>query len=76
MSNFTQNTLPYVRLLLNIQTPDVEDCWNEGYRSFAKNKNEDDSPYMADSIEREAWKNGWWDAFSSISTTPQKSQCL
>ncbi len=54
--------LPHVRLLFNIQAPDIEDCWCQGYQSFLQNNTKSDNPYADSSKESQAWHDGWWNA--------------
>jgi len=50
------------RLLLNIQMPDLEECWQEGYESQIRDVDETSNPYAEHSTEYYHWSEGWWAA--------------
>ena len=56
----TNDILPYLRLKLNVEHPDLEDCWREGYDSALKGISSDSNPFKPHSREYEYWEEGWW----------------
>ena len=52
-----------LRLTLQLENPDYEDCYVDGYACGLANLPEDLNPYAQDSMESEYWTEGWWSAF-------------
>lgn len=55
--------LPYLKLKLELEHPNLEDCWHEGYYSVQLDLELEDNPYEEDSKEAEFWSQGWWAGF-------------
>ncbi len=51
---------PYVKLQLNINFPDLEDCYLEGYEAAQQELGEELNPYSECSAAFEQWQEGWW----------------
>ena len=58
-----ENILADLRLKMQIENPDYEDCYVDGYACGLAQFSEEDSPYSSDSIEGQYWSEGWWNAF-------------
>lgn len=54
--------ISHARLMLNIQMPTLEDCWQEGFDSFHNEIDDANNPYKADTPEYHHWQEGWWAA--------------
>ena len=61
MNNTT--ILPYVKLSLHIENPDLDDVWRDGYKSAEASELEESNPFFAGSTEHEFWEQGWWAGF-------------
>lgn len=55
--------LPYIRLKFELEHPDLEDCWSQGYRHAEDEGDQGENPYEAGSLEAEYWDHGWWAGF-------------
>lgn len=55
--------IPYLRLMLNIQHPPLDDCWMEGYETAGSNIEETANPYPEETKEYQYWLEGWWEGF-------------
>lgn len=62
MSDITE-VLPHIRLQLNIDKPDFDDCYAEGYQCALKEVDELENPYPAGTPEYQFWQDGWWAGF-------------
>ncbi|NNM60143.1 MAG: hypothetical protein HKM04_10070 [Legionellales bacterium] len=77
----TLNTLPYAKLKLKIDYPELSETWLDGYESASKNFAEEDNPFSLDSLEYQHWRAGWWAGFFdepalfNFSDTPVISRC-
>lgn len=58
-----EDVVPYLRLMLNVQHPGLEECWIEGYQSAQDEIDEEDNPYQSCTREHEHWLQGWWEGF-------------
>jgi hypothetical protein len=58
-----KHILADIRLKLQIENPDYEDCYVDGYACGLAELEEDTNPYAMDSIEGQYWSEGWWNAF-------------
>lgn len=61
--NKLNDLLSYERLMLNLHSPSLEDCWSEGYEAAESNEEESSNPYSMNSLEYEHWNQGWWAGF-------------
>ena len=59
MTEHTQ-TLAQVRLLFNVQYPDYEAVWLEGYDAALCEADEISNPYDINSKAYQFWQDGWW----------------
>ena len=57
------NALVHSRLQLNINVPELEHCWLEGYEASDVGSEEEHNPYSEGSCESEHWITGWWASF-------------
>jgi len=55
--------LPHIRLRLNMEHPDLEECYTDGYECAKAQLEEEDNPFAAGSLESEQWLEGWWAGF-------------
>lgn len=55
--------LPHLKLRMNIQHPDFEDCYLDGYDSALNDMTEEANPFPIGSNEHQYWVDGWWDGF-------------
>ena len=55
-----QELLGHAKLMLNIQMPSYEDCWQDGFDSCQNDLDESDNPYDEDSAQYIQWQEGWW----------------
>ncbi len=58
-----QQVLPHIRLQFNIEHANLEDCWGEGYQAASSEIDEEQNPFIKDSLEYEQWNEGWWAGF-------------
>ena len=58
-----QDILADIRLKMQIEHPDYEDCYVDGYACALADISEESNPYATDSIEGQYWTEGWWNAF-------------
>lgn len=61
--NDTKSILQDIKLRLNIDRPDIEDCYSFGYECSLNELSESDNPFIEGSVEHFHWQEGWWDAF-------------
>ncbi len=61
--NTQSNVLAHSKLQLNIDVPDLEHCWLEGYEALESGSEEEGNPYGESSSEFLQWQTGWWAAF-------------
>jgi len=61
--NTDSQILPQLRLKLNVDNPNLEDVWTEGYEVSMAGGNEETNPYKSNSVEHEHWSQGWWAGF-------------
>ena len=61
--NDTNSMLQDIKLRLNIDRPDIEDCYAFGYECSLNELSESDNPFVEGSVEHYHWQEGWWDAF-------------
>lgn len=59
----TKDLASHIRLKFNIDHPDYEECYTEGYEFAQNNLPEEDNPFAKDSKEYEYWMQGWWAGF-------------
>ena len=52
-----------IRLKMQIENPDYEECYVDGYACGLAAIDEQSNPYASDSIEGQYWTEGWWNAF-------------
>ena len=52
-----------VRLKMQVENPNYEDCYVDGYACGLAELGEELNPYSIDSIEGQYWTEGWWNAF-------------
>lgn len=57
------NMLPHIKLRFNIEYPDLEDCYIEGYQSALAATDEKGNPFPIGTREHEQWLDGWWAGF-------------
>ena len=53
------DSLAIAKMLLEIQLPNLEDCWDEGRVLSATHKLED-NPYKPGTANFHHWQEGWW----------------
>lgn len=53
------NILPDLKLRFNIEYPDLEECYQEGYESAVEGFLEEQNPYKLNSLEYDYWQEGW-----------------
>lgn len=58
--NELNQVLPDLKLRFNINHPDLDECYNEGYYSAVEEIEEGDNPYKLGTLEHEHWQEGWW----------------
>ena len=59
----TKEILPYLKLRLELEHPDLEDCWTEGFKHASRDGEQVDNPYKIGTVEAEYWEQGWWAGF-------------
>lgn len=59
----TKDITAHIRLKLNIEHPDYDECFAEGYEFAQSNLPEEDNPFPNNSKEHEYWMQGWWSGF-------------
>ena len=52
-----------LRLTIQLENPDYEECYVDGYACSLADVPENMNPYMLDSVEAQYWTEGWWNAF-------------
>jgi len=57
------NALGYAQLMFNVDVPDLEETYLDGYQSGKQEVSEDQNPYAMGTAEYEYWNEGWWDGF-------------
>lgn len=55
--------LPYVKLHFNLNHPNLEECYIDGYETAKAELDEEDNPYAVGTLEHEQWQEGWWAGF-------------
>ena len=55
--------LPYINLKMNLEHPDLEACYAEGYQCALMEGLENESPFGEDTVEHQHWIDGWWDGY-------------
>lgn len=55
--------LPDLKLRLNIDHPNYEDCYAYGYACAVSSLELDVNPYPQGTRIAEQWEEGWWDGF-------------
>lgn len=63
MNNEEHQILSHLRLQLNVNTPDFEECWVEGYLCAQANQSEQANPFDSYTSEAAQWSEGWWAGF-------------
>ncbi|MFN7097548.1 MAG: hypothetical protein ACK4PR_08320 [Gammaproteobacteria bacterium] len=58
-----QNTLAYTKLKLNMDIPDLDENWLDGYESAQHEHPEEANPYQLGTAEYQQWNEGWWAGF-------------
>jgi len=58
--NDTTDLLSDIKLRFNIDHPNFEECYVDGYESALANLPEEDNPYKTGSPEAEQWLDGWF----------------
>lgn len=58
-----QNALSYAKLKLNVDVPDLDENWLDGYESAQSDSPEEANPYQIGSTEYQQWNEGWWAGF-------------
>ncbi len=53
------NYLGIAKLLLDVQAPTLEECWEEGFE-FADTRTLSDNPYTVGTANYYHWQDGWW----------------
>ncbi|QRN02726.1 transmission trait enhancer LetE [Legionella sp. MW5194] len=61
--NDTSALLPHIKLRFNIEHPNLEDCYAEGYQCALSELGEQENPYRQGTSEHEQWQEGWWAGF-------------
>ena len=61
--NTEQQILSHLRLTLNVENPNFEECWAEGYLAAQGNQPEQTNPFDEGSSEGIQWSEGWWAGF-------------
>lgn len=51
-----------VKLNFNINYPNFEECYADGYANALAGLSETENPYLLNSKENEQWLEGWWAA--------------
>jgi hypothetical protein len=64
--------LPYLKLKLELEHPDLEDCWHEGYFAAQLEAELEENPYDEQSKEADYWSQGWWAGFYEEPTLSPK----
>src|SRR3990167_3178011 len=54
------NMVPDLKLRFNINCPDLEECYSEGYESALEEIAEENNPYKEGTLEHEYWQEGWF----------------
>ena len=52
-----------IRLKMQVENPNYEECYVDGYACGLADIDEATNPYAVDSIEGQYWTEGWWNAF-------------
>jgi hypothetical protein len=55
-----KQVLAFLKLKLQIDTPNLEEIWLEGYDCAKASPDEERNPYLACSQEFNHWEDGWW----------------
>lgn len=58
-----QNALSYAKLKLNVDLPDLEENWLDGYEAAQYDVAEEANPYQVGTAEYQQWNEGWWAGF-------------
>ena len=54
--------LSAAKLLLEINTPTLDDCWKDGY-DMSVAMSLEDNPYTEGTSNHHHWSEGWWEGF-------------
>ena len=57
-----EKIVAYVKLLQNVERPNLEECWSDGYQIALSGGDETVNPYEEASAEGQQWLDGWWAA--------------
>ena len=57
------NTVAQATLLFEIENPNYDELWLEGYEDGLASNQEEANPYPEDSTAYHYWSEGWWAAF-------------
>ncbi len=63
MAETTSEIYPYLKLKFQLDNPNLEDCYLEGYKNALIDMTEDNNPFHQGSRESEQWLEGWWTGF-------------
>ena len=58
-----KNALAYAQLQFQVEVPNLEETWLDGYQAGMKEQAEESNPYAMDSKEYALWNEGWWAGF-------------
>lgn len=53
------NTLALAKLILKIQFPTLEECWDDGHE-LSSTHTLDENPYKVGTANYYHWQEGWW----------------
>lgn len=62
-----KNILSTAKLILELQAPALEDCYQEGF-AYAVNGCLEDNPYLEGTANFNHWNDGWWAGFYNEDT--------
>ncbi|MCX7117210.1 MAG: transmission trait enhancer LetE [Legionellales bacterium] len=55
--------LPDIKLRFNIDHPNFEECYTQGYESALVDASEEENPFGLGTKESDQWLEGWWAGF-------------
>ncbi|KTC94367.1 hypothetical protein [Legionella erythra] len=61
--NDTSALLPDIKLRFNIEHPNLEECYADGYQCALAELGEQENPFRQGTSEYEQWQEGWWAGF-------------
>jgi|TARA_R110000868_G_scaffold155976_1_gene382637 hypothetical protein len=61
--NELTDVVPDVKFRFHVKYPTLEECYAYGYESARADVQEDDNPYVTNSLNYEQWSEGWWAGF-------------